>query len=137
MDSLSGSGKAVPSRVIKTGKNGAVVSGIDLDAHDAGDIQGRVVLPDGKPIPGNTRIMLSREDTWDVTFATVSPKGAFSFKTVPYEERLKLAIQIPGYHINPKAGGYNAITRGVHLYIESRERRLTLELPLEPNKPAS
>jgi hypothetical protein len=137
MDSLAGSGAAIPSRVIKSGKSGAITSGIDLTAQEAGVVHGRVILPDGKAIPENTRIMLSREDTWDVAFATVSPDGDFNFSAASCGEKLKLAIQIPGYRISQTASGYNTITRGVHFSIPSSDRSVKLDLLLEPNKPAS
>ncbi len=61
-------------------------------------VSGHVVLTDGKPVPPNTRLLLSREEAWDSQSTVVAADGSFSFAGVP-EEAVTLNARIPGYRL--------------------------------------
>jgi hypothetical protein len=110
MDSLKAHG-AIPVRHLRTGTHGETVELGDVEVGPGHRMSGRVVLADGKPLPPDARVMLSREDAWDSQTATPGPDGSFTFEGVP-PERVGLHARVPGYHVSPKNASYDLLNQG-------------------------
>jgi hypothetical protein len=117
--------------------------GADGTTTDVGDgtltstvyrVSGRVILTDGKPIPKNTRLLLSREElgTWDGQTAVLADDGSFSFAGVP-EEAVTFNVRIPGYRLAAKRNHFQQVQPwAVALMIDGDKSKL--EIFLEPDK---
>lgn len=96
MQSLASQG-SVPARRLRTGGDGAVQSIGDLKVVTASNVSGRVMLSDGKPVPPDTQVMLTRKETWDVKWLVADAKGRFVFSGVP-DEMVRVHVRLKGYH---------------------------------------
>lgn len=62
-------------------------------------VVGQVLLADGKPIPPQIRLLISREEAWDNQSVTLDAAGRFTMLGVPPEE-VTLHVAVPGYHMS-------------------------------------
>ena len=97
MDGLASRSLGAPERGVTTGHDGIITSVGRVIVGPAGSVRGRILLTDGKPVAPGTRIILGRDDTWDVQFKFVAADGSFAFDGVPIGEHLTLTIGVPGY----------------------------------------
>jgi hypothetical protein len=97
MNSLHGNG-ALPNHIVTTGDSGAVNNLGELDVQPAFKVAGRIVLSDGKPVPPETKLLLSRQNAWDSTQVTLGGDGSFEFKGVP-AEAVSLSLRVKGYKL--------------------------------------
>jgi hypothetical protein len=107
MDSLKDLG-AVAAWTLKTGATGAAADVGDLAVTPGLRLSGRLVLSDGKPVPGGTRVMLSREEAWDSQQAVAAADGSFTFVGLPAEQ-FHLSANAKGYVASPKNASYELL----------------------------
>ena len=96
MQSLASHG-SVPARRLRTAADGAVQTIGDLKVVAASNVSGRVMLSDGKPVPPDTQVMLTREEAWDQKWLVADAKGRFAFNGVP-DEMVHVHVRLNGYH---------------------------------------
>jgi hypothetical protein len=94
-------GLALAPQTVKTGADESTVKLGDLVLKAAHSIKGKVVLSDGKPLPGNTRVSLGLDNGYDSLQAKVDEDGAFEFKGVPTES-ISLSVRVTGYRVSAK-----------------------------------
>lgn len=94
-------GGAVVARPIHAGAEGTTTDVGDLTVVPGHRIKGRVLLSDDKPVPPKTRLVVSREDAWDIQSVELDPDGRFEMTGLP-TERYSLSVLLKGYRISPK-----------------------------------
>ena len=72
-----------------------------LAVEPAHTLAGRVVLSDGKPVPGGTRLLVGREGAWDTQSATLDDEGRFRMEGLPAEQ-VSVSVRVPGYRLSAK-----------------------------------
>lgn len=95
---------AIPKHRVPVGENGSTNDIGDLHLGPAFKIQGRIRLSDGKPIPPNSQLVLSRANMvnmQDSLRLRLGPDGSFVFDGVP-PEPVQLRLRIPGYQLTPR-----------------------------------
>jgi hypothetical protein len=110
MDGLKPHG-AIPVRHLRTGNHGETVELGDIEVRPGHRVSGRIVLADGKPLPPDIRVLLTRDEAWDNQLATAGPDGTFAFVGVP-PERVNLSARVPGYHVSAKNTSYDLLNQG-------------------------
>jgi hypothetical protein len=100
MDSFKDGG-AVAARKLHVGSEGTTTDAGDLPVLQGHRIKGRVLLSDGRPLPAKTRLLVSREDAWDVRRVELDPEGHFEVAGLP-TERYTISVMIRGYRLSPK-----------------------------------
>jgi hypothetical protein len=100
MDTLRSHG-AITAREVRSTASGSVVRLGDLKVTAGHRLSGHVVLADGKPVPADTRVLLSREEAWDTQQAVVDKDGRFTFVGLP-PEGYGLSVNLRGYHVSAK-----------------------------------
>ena len=100
MDPLRSRGMACQREFVSAEDGGTSELG-DWQMVPAYRLAGRMLLSDGKPIPANTRLMISREAAWDNVLVPVDRQGGFDVAGIP-AERFELHISVPGYHLSPR-----------------------------------
>ena len=113
--------------------------GADGTTKDVGDctltlavhrLSGRIILTDGKEVPANTRLLLSREEAWDSQSIVVAADGSFAFAGVP-EEPVTINARIPGYRLASKRNHFQQVQPwAVALFVDADKSGL--ELFFEP-----
>jgi hypothetical protein len=88
------------------------------------------MLADGKPVPAGTRVLLSREEAWDIQQAVVDKEGRFAFTGLP-PEQYGLTVNVEGYHLSPKNASMDLLN-DFQLLGVVREEPVGLRLLLEP-----
>jgi hypothetical protein len=103
MDNAARLGKIMLPKRISVGDDGTTTDAGDGSVADPiYRVSGRAILTDGKPLPKNTRMSLSRTELgWDVAACGIGDDGSFSFAGVP-EEPVELSARIPGYRLASK-----------------------------------
>ncbi len=99
MDSFKDGG-AVAARKIHIGGEGTTTDVGDLPVTQGHRIKGRVLLSDSKPLPSKTRLVISREDAWDVQRVQLDQEGRFEISGLP-TERYSLNVSVRGYRLSP------------------------------------
>ena len=100
MDSLKRFG-AIPMRTIRTPGDGSATDLGDLEVKPAHRLAGRIVLSDGAPIPEKTRLVLGREEPWDVLQLTLDKDGNFDTAGIP-SEPISVSVRVKGYYVSPQ-----------------------------------
>lgn len=126
MDSLGDRG-ALPPRVFASGQTGGIVDLGELALQPGHRLTGRVVLSDGKPIPPNTRVLLSREQAWDHTEARLETDGQFTFRGVPTES-VSLNVRVKGYKYSKRNRSLDWLNGGLIGRVDQDIDGLTLLL---------
>ncbi len=102
MESLAGRG-AVSRHQGQVHADGSTNDSGDLDLARAFTITGRIHLSDGKPIPANSLLRLTRTTmagVLDSLSVTPDEDGSFHFTGVPAEP-VTIYLRIPGYQLTP------------------------------------
>jgi hypothetical protein len=102
MESLAGRG-AVSRHQGQVQADGSTNDIGDLDLARAFMVAGRIHLSDGKPIPANARLRLTRTTmagVMDSLSVTPNEDGSFSFPGVPAEP-VTIYLRFPGYQLTP------------------------------------
>jgi hypothetical protein len=128
MGSLREAGKAVPVQTFVIEKEQAEVAGLNLNLTAGARVAGRVTLPDGARVPANTRLYLSREESWDSQELILPADGSFIFPGVPPGEKVSIFTRIPGYKPAPGTPGLQS-WGSIHLDIPKSGG--TVPLPLK------
>ncbi len=82
MESLLGRGANEPVKCATT-KNREVINVGDIQVKPGHRLRGRVLLGDGKPMPGGMRILISSDRAWDFQTANLGADGHFEFADLP------------------------------------------------------
>ncbi|MGD0815574.1 MAG: hypothetical protein ABSA83_18430 [Verrucomicrobiota bacterium] len=90
---------SVAPRQVHTGKDGETTDAGDLVAGPAHRLAGRVALSDGRPVPADTRLLISRQGAWDSLQVTLDKDGSFDVTGVP-SENISLSVRTAGYHVS-------------------------------------
>lgn len=101
MKEVVGVGSTLAPRVVTTGEDGSVLELGDLSMKPALHLTGRVVLSDGKRLPGETTIGFGLEDAGDSTQVKADDEGEFEIQGIP-PTRVGLWVRVPGYRISAK-----------------------------------
>ncbi len=109
MPSLKDRG-AVAVKPVRVGTDGTTVNVGDLALGPGHTISGRVILSDGKPIPPNTRLLVSREIAWDSQAVVLDAEGKFEVYGLP-TERYSLSTALKGYEFSTKNHSIEQINR--------------------------
>lgn len=132
MESLQEHG-ALGVRDVNTAKSGSISDVGDLEVTAGYKVTGTVVLADGKPVPAGTRVVLGREEAWDVQQAVVDDQGRFTLTGLP-SEHYGLSVNVRGYRLSSKnasldvfggsrlIGVVRADTDGLRVLLESGAR---------------
>jgi hypothetical protein len=107
MDSCRPHG-AIPIRQVLVGASGTEKDVGTLTFQIGHRLSGRLILADGKPVPQDTRVLISRQEAWDSQTAIVAPDGRFSFTGLP-AEHYSLSVNLRGYHASPKNRSFDAL----------------------------
>lgn len=99
MASIGPLGGAIAEVSLKSGDDGAVTTVDDLQIGAAHSLRGRVVLSDDKPVPADTRLLVSRERAWDSQIVPLDADGSFRVDGLP-GEACSLSVQVPGYRMS-------------------------------------
>jgi peroxiredoxin/uncharacterized GH25 family protein len=100
MKSLNSHG-SIAARVVRMGNNGDTFDTGELAVKPGFTVAGEIRLKDGKPVPADTRVLLSRENAWDSQQTTAGPNEQFRFENVPAES-VGLSTRIKGYQMSPR-----------------------------------
>ena len=100
MDTIKAYG-SIPIQKIHGGKDGDVTDVGELKVGHGNSLMGRIVLADGGVIPPQTRLLVSRESSWDSVQLTLAADGSFSMTGLP-SETISLSLRLPGYRVSTK-----------------------------------
>lgn len=131
MDSAKTAGTALRVE-FDSGKEGGTVELGALQAQPTHRISGKVVLTDDKPVPPQTRLLLSSSKAWDFMLVTLDREGRFETGGVP-EEQFELVLGVNGYRFSEKNPSLDSNHRGLIGRVTSDISNLTILL--EPGKP--
>ena len=87
---------AIPQIEVSTGANNSTLKLGDLSFERGYAISGRVLLSDDRPVPPNTRVLVSRDGPWDSQQVLVAADGTFEITGVP-AETCSLIARVKGY----------------------------------------
>lgn len=99
---------SIPAQTVRTGANGDTFDTGDLTVKPGFTVAGEIRLKDGKPVPADTRVLLSRENAWDSQQTTAGTNGQFRFENVPAEP-VGLSTRIKGYQMSPRNGSIDPL----------------------------
>ena len=116
---------ATPLRYVETTDDGCVVDLGDLPVAAGVRLTGRVVMPDGRPLPPDSSITVGRTAA-DFALIALREDGTFSVDVVP-NEPLTLQLGVLGYRFAPQNG---RVRERIPLQLEG-DRELTLQLEAE------
>jgi uncharacterized GH25 family protein len=94
-------GAGLAPKPVSTSAEASTLDLGDLEMSPAYTVRGRVLLSDGQPVPGRTRIYLSLENGSDSKNTTLDPDGWFEFLGVPADQ-VSITLRIPGYRVSAK-----------------------------------
>jgi hypothetical protein len=131
MDTLKSSG-CIPVQTVTTGAHGSILDLGDLEVRPGFRISGRMVLTDGKAVPPDTRVILSRDtpSAWDAQTVSVGADGRFTFDGVP-AENVQISTKVSGYHLSPRIRSRDA-NFPEFIFGKVTEDIQAFLLPLEP-----
>ncbi|MGB7159884.1 MAG: carboxypeptidase-like regulatory domain-containing protein [Tepidisphaeraceae bacterium] len=105
-------GVASPGKSVRSPGNGKTSDVGDVVAMRGHVLRGTVRLSDGKPVPANTRVLLSRDEAWDAQSTTVGADGSFTINGVPPGERVSLSVRVRGYRMSASNASLDLTNRG-------------------------
>jgi len=107
MESLRVLGALAVTRVGTPADGGSIdVGGLEL--HEGLELRGRVELSDGREVPANTRITLSRNEAWDSQMVELEEDGSFRFFGLP-AERYSLSVRVRGYSMSAENFSFDSM----------------------------
>lgn len=98
MESLQGIG-VVDSRRFYAGEHDTRVNTGSLDVAQGLRLSGRVLMPDGIPVPPHTQLLFSRGRAWDTLSCAIGSDGRFDALDLP-AGGYTIGLRIPGYHMS-------------------------------------
>lgn len=100
MDSFQSHG-ALKLRRVSVGRNKTTCDVGLLMVEPGHRLSGRVILADGKPLPGGTKVYIARreEGVFDSQIAATAADGSFAFRGLPAEQ-FELTTRVPGYRVS-------------------------------------
>ncbi len=98
MQSLGARG-CIPAKNVRAGDDGETTDVGDVELKPAFVLAGQIRLTDGKPLPVNEHVQLSRENAWDSSQIETDEAGHFRFVGVP-PEQVSLSARVPGYRLS-------------------------------------
>ena len=125
---------SIPAQTVRTGADGDTFDTGDLTVKPGFTVAGEIRLKDGKPVPANTRILLSRENAWDSQQTTAATNGQFRFENVPAES-VGLSTRIKGYQMSPRNGSIDPLNP-YHLIGRVHTNKLDLNVEFVPGDKA-
>lgn len=111
MDSTPGDDE-LPPLIFSTELSGTRKDCGSLDLKPAFRIAGQVRLSDGRAIPQETRLLLSRELAWDHQEVLLDESGRFEVRGIPAES-VDLIVRIRGYKMSKKNRGLDRLNGGL------------------------
>jgi hypothetical protein len=111
MDSTPGDGE-LPPLIFSTGASGSRKDFGSLELKPAFRIAGQVRLSDGRAVPQETRLLLSRELAWDHREVLLDESGNFELRGVPAES-VNIHVRIPGYKMSKRNRGLDWLNGGL------------------------
>ena len=111
MDSLRGRG-SLPVRTVNTAKSGTTINLGDLVIDKGYRVEGIVKLSDGKPLPANTTVLVSREDAWDHTEVKLGEDGEFIVDGLP-DESISINVRVKGYKFSKRNPSLDWLNGGI------------------------
>ena len=119
---------AFPVKLLRTKDDESVVDAGTLTVEPGHRLSGRVVLSDGKPLPNDIRVMISRDVAWDWLEVEVGEDGRFEAVNLPAEE-YSINCRVPGYHVSSKNYSFDPLNQsGLMGRIDQDITNLTLLL---------
>lgn len=113
MKDAATNGGVASVRKIRAGRDGETTAIGNLVVQPAFRIAGRLIQPNGAPLPAGTRIMLGREQAWDqLPNVDVAADGRFVFEGVPMES-VAISPRLKGYRLsrlNPSLDRLNGLS---------------------------
>jgi hypothetical protein len=91
---------ASPAKAVRSAGNGKSSDAGEVVVTRGHAVRGVVHLSDGKPVPANTRVLLSRGEAWDDRSTTAAADGSFTIHGVPANERVSLRVHVHGYRMS-------------------------------------
>lgn len=105
----------------------------DLAAEKGNRISGSLKTSDGKALPAETTLIISRDNAWHGSFISVGEKGSFDVQNLP-SESYQISVHCPGYAISTQNESYSySSLRG--LVTRDIEDLTILLDPAAPNTP--
>lgn len=124
---------ALPLRRVTVDKSDTVMELGDLELGAAHIVQGRILLTDGKSLPGPIQLLLGREGAWDSQRVMVAGDGVFRFDNVPHEESVTLSIRIPGYRLASNRNRFQQVREwSIAMHVDGP--REDVEIWFEPHR---
>jgi hypothetical protein len=105
--------RALRTTVITVGDDDSVTTVPPLPLEWGHRLAGRIVVPDGRPLPPGTHLLMGRSLAWDSSPVPLNADGRFEIDGVP-PETVYLNLRIPGYRISRQNPGYTRY-RGVRV----------------------
>jgi peroxiredoxin/protocatechuate 3,4-dioxygenase beta subunit len=122
----------IPAQVVRTGNDGDTFDTGELTVKPGFTVAGEIRLKDGKPVPADTRVLLSRENAWDSQQTIASTNGRFRFENVPAES-VGLSTRIKGYQMSPRNGSIDPLNP-YHLIGRVHTNKLDLIVEFVPGE---
>lgn len=132
LESLQGVG-VVDSRTFRTGEHASRVSTGEFEVTQGLRVSGRVLLPDGAPVPPKTNLMFVRSKAWDALACELDSDGRFDASNLP-AGRYSISIRIPGYRMSEQNYSLNP-TSPFYLAGMINEDYDDLEILMEAGEP--
>jgi hypothetical protein len=130
MSTMGGRG-SLPLRRVSVGKAKSLVDLGDIATGPAHTLAGRIVLTDGKPVPGPIQLLLTREGAWDSQRAMVGGDGNFRFENVPNDEPMTFVARVPGYRLAAERNRFQQVRENsIAMFVEGP--REDIEIFFEP-----
>jgi hypothetical protein len=102
----------LPVKAVRTAATGSRVDLGDLKVSPAYRVAGRVVLSDGKTVPGGTRLLLGREKAWDHDEVILDKDGGFVISGVPAES-VSISLRVKGYKFSKQNPSLDWLNGGI------------------------
>jgi hypothetical protein len=104
MDSFAPHG-ALAVSAVRVLRDGETVDVGDLVAEKGNRLSGLLKTSDGRPIPAESHLIVSRENAWHFLDIEIGSDGAFDAECLPTES-YRITIHAPGYGISAKNESY-------------------------------
>jgi peroxiredoxin/uncharacterized GH25 family protein len=131
MKSLGNVGTLAAQR-IRVNEDGELTDAGDLKVVRGFTLAGQLKLSNDKPIPFNTRVLLSRDEAWDSTQVEADPDGRFEFEGVP-AETISISVRVKGYHFSSRNRSLD-LGNPYHLVGVLQEDKKDLTIEFEPGE---
>jgi hypothetical protein len=129
MDSLP-SDTSMLTRIVKLPQGDPRIDVGMIVLEESQPLTGRIVAADGAST-AQARLVVTREGTPDLTFASALPDGRFVVRGVPHET-VSLLVDLKGYRLSSKNRGLDPKTLDPRLRVGPQDRDRELTILMEP-----